>query len=127
MKIALPTMDGKTISEHFGRCKAFLVFSIEGSTITGQELRDNAQGGGEAHDCATSGHGHDHGAFARLLSDCQAVIVLGMGPGAAKAIEGAGLRIYQANASALPEEAVFRLLSGGLKQLGGASCECKGH
>ena len=127
MKIALPTLDGKTISDHFGRCKAFLVFSVEGSMISGHELRENAQGGGEAHDCAETGHGHDHGAFARLLSDCQAVIVRGMGAGAAKAMGGAGLKIYQANASATPEEAVFRLLSGGLKQLGAASCECKGH
>ncbi|MBP1628779.1 MAG: Dinitrogenase iron-molybdenum cofactor biosynthesis protein [Holophagaceae bacterium] len=122
MKIALPTMDGKTISDHFGRCRAFLVFELEGSAILGREERPNAQGGGEPHDCGQHGHGHDHGAFARLLSDCQAVIVKNMGPGAARAIEGAGLKIYRANPSATPEEAVFRLMGGGLEPLGEASC-----
>lgn len=122
MKIALPTMDGKTISEHFGRCKAFMVFEVEGNAIAGCKARPNTQGGGEPHDCGSHGHGHDHGAFARLLSDCQAVIVKGMGPGALKAISEAGLKVYRANPSATPEEAVFRFLSGRLEPLTEGSC-----
>lgn len=122
MKIALPTMDGKTISEHFGRCKAFMIFEVEGGTIVDRKARPNAQGGGESHDCGAEGHGHDHGAFARLLSDCQAVIVKGMGPGAMKAISEAGLKVYRANPSATPEEAVFRLIRGGLETMSEGSC-----
>ncbi|WP_005038228.1 NifB/NifX family molybdenum-iron cluster-binding protein [Holophaga foetida] len=122
MKIALPTMDGKTISDHFGRCKTFLVFETEGNAIIGREERTNAQGGGEPHDCGQHGHGHDHGAFARLLSDCQAVIIKGIGPGAVRAIAGAGLKIYMANPSASPEEAVFRLLGGSLEVVNEGSC-----
>nr|WP_320132643.1 NifB/NifX family molybdenum-iron cluster-binding protein [uncultured Holophaga sp.] len=122
MKIALPTMDGQTISEHFGRCKAFLVYEIEGGLIRGSETRTNAQGGEDAPECGTSGHGHNHGAFAELLSDCEAVIVKGMGGGAVKAIARAGLRIYRANASATPEEAIFRMLQGRLEVVSEGSC-----
>lgn len=120
MKIGMPTMDGQTISEHFGRCKAFLVFEVDKGVIVDRQERVNAQGGGEPHDCG--GRGHDHGAFVTLLSDCEAVIVRGMGPGASRAMQRAGKRVYQANASATPEEAVFRLLSGGLAPLADGSC-----
>ena len=106
MRIAVPTMDGKTISEHFGRCRAFMIFEAEGRTIQGCKARPNAKGGS-----------HDHQAFAELLSDCQAVIVKGMGPGSLKALTGAGLEVYRANPSATPEEAIFRFLSGYLKPM----------
>ncbi|MBI1752703.1 MAG: hypothetical protein HY014_04415 [Acidobacteria bacterium] len=102
MKIAFPTMDGQSISAHFGRSKSFLVLEIQGAAIRRREVRVNEQARpvpALGHDHAEPGagpvsgngpHGHDHGAFARLLEDCQVLVVRGMGAGAVQAIRQAG-------------------------------------
>ena len=36
VRIAMPTTDGVTVDEHFGHCKAFALFDMEGSTIVDQ-------------------------------------------------------------------------------------------
>jgi len=41
VKIAVPTNDGATLSQHFGRSAAFLMFEVEDGRITSQELRAN--------------------------------------------------------------------------------------
>jgi predicted Fe-Mo cluster-binding NifX family protein len=137
MKIAIPTMDGHSISAHFGKSKAFLVFDAEGGAIKTRELRDNDQhmvqtsgqdghGHGEGHS-HEHGHHHDHGGFTRLLSDCQAVIVRGMGVGAVQAMRSAGIRIYLVEENCSPEDAVARLATGNLLAQEGSSCGCHGH
>ncbi len=65
-KIAAVTDDGRTISAHFGRARAYLVCTIEGGRVVAEELRDKAghhtfaasdeHGPDHDHD-----HGHDHG------------------------------------------------------------------
>ena len=134
MKIAVPTMDGKSISAHFGRSPAFLVFDMDGLTIKAQELRENAHlrhGQGGPHGSTLpgehghgEGHGHllDHGGFVRLLGDCQAVISRGMGPGAAQALGSAGIRVWLTDATCSAEEAATRFASGQLQERDGASC-----
>ena len=42
MRIAVPTNDGTSISEHFGRSAAFLVFETENAQIKSREVRANA-------------------------------------------------------------------------------------
>ena len=133
MKIAIPTMDGQSISAHFGKSKAFLVFETEGDGIQTRELRDNDQHKAQeaGQDCHTQGHEHgqqhDHGGFTRLLSDCQAVIVRGMGAGAAQAMRSAGIRVFLVEAACSPEEAVVRCASGRLLAQDGGLCGCRGH
>jgi len=119
MKIAVPTMDGTTISEHFGRCKAFMIFEIEGGSILGCKARPNADGA-ESHTCGDQGHVHSD--LSAVLSDCEAVIVKGIGPGAFKAMVKGGRKVYRANTSATPEEAVFRVLGGSLEPLNEGNC-----
>ena len=100
MKIAIPTMDEQTLSAHFGRSTAFLVFDIENGDIRNREVRPNVHGhqahghhehgqGGPVH-----GHGHDHGGFISLLHDCSVVLSGGMGAGAWNALRGAGMKVY---------------------------------
>lgn len=142
MKIAVPTMDGTTISAHFGKSRAFLVFTCEGGTLAGRELRENAQHGGQGHDRECQGpsstalqdpleahaHRHDHGAFAELLGDCQAVIVRGMGSGAAQAMRSAGIQVCLVQEDLAPEEAVMAYASGKLAaRATGSFCACHGH
>jgi len=122
MKIAFPTMDGQSISAHFGRSLGFLVLETQGCIVQSREVRDNRQVS-PGHDHPASG-GHDHGAFARLLQDCQVVVVRGMGMGAVQAIQGAGIRVCRVEEGCTPEEAVKRLASDGLADLREGTCGC---
>jgi predicted Fe-Mo cluster-binding NifX family protein len=104
MKIAVVTEDGQTISQHFGRAPYYLVFTVEGNTITRRELRDKAGhrdfAGAHEHEHHHE-HEHEHGSgpeadrrHARMIetiTDCQVVLVRGMGRGAYVALEQAGL------------------------------------
>jgi predicted Fe-Mo cluster-binding NifX family protein len=131
MKIAIPTMDGHSISAHFGKSKAFLVFETEGAAVKTRELRDNDQhkpqiAGQDSHS-HEAGHHHDHGGFTRLLGDCQAVIVRGMGAGAVQALRSAGIRIYLVEETCSPEAALARFANGQLLAQEGGSCGCHGH
>ena len=64
MKIALPTNDGVTISEHFGRSASFLIFEIENGQIKSRELKTNgmehshAQGACDHHSAESKPHSH---------------------------------------------------------------------
>ena len=41
MKIAVPTNDGLSIAEHFGRSAGFMVFQTENGQIMARELKQN--------------------------------------------------------------------------------------
>ncbi len=110
MKIAVVTEDGQTISQHFGRAPYYLVFTIEEQNITRRELREKAghhdfagEHGHHEHS-QEHGHHHEHGEHgcgpeadrkhARMIeaiTDCQVVLVRGMGRGAYIAMEQAGI------------------------------------
>jgi predicted Fe-Mo cluster-binding NifX family protein len=141
MKIAVPTMDGISISAHFGKSKAFLVFECEGGEIRGRELRENDQHkahdpGGECQGHSSSvlhdplgehAHQHDHRGFAVLLGDCRAVIVRGMGAGAAQAMRSAGIDVCLVQDAMTPEEAVTAFATGKLAAQAGSFCACHSH
>ncbi len=110
MKIAVVTEDGQTISQHFGRAPYYLVFTVEEQSITRRELREKAghhdfagEHGHHEHS-QEHGHHHEHGEHgcgpeadrkhARMIeaiTDCQVVLVRGMGRGAYIAMEQAGI------------------------------------
>jgi predicted Fe-Mo cluster-binding NifX family protein len=107
MKIAVVTDDGETISMHFGRAQYYAVCTVEDGQITGRELRDKmghrhfAGEHGESHHESKHdprGHGFGAGAADRhasmiaSITDCEAVIVRGMGRGAYMAMEEANIK-----------------------------------
>jgi predicted Fe-Mo cluster-binding NifX family protein len=133
MKIAIPTMDEQTLSAHFGRSTAFLVFDIENGDIRNREVRPNVHGhqahghhehgqGGPVH-----GHGHDHGGFISLLHDCSVVLSGGMGAGAWNALRGAGMKVYLVQQPASAEEAVGLFLAGELRENEEGVCHTHAH
>ncbi len=114
-KIAVITDDGTTISQHFGRAAHYLVFSVDDENqVVEKELRDklgHRQFAQEEHDHAHHDHDHDHapgagaqhghgfGAHAEdkhtrmieAITDCEAILVRGMGRGAYLAMESANI------------------------------------
>jgi len=127
MKIAIPTMDGSSISPHFGRCKAFLVFDMNGKTILSREVRENGQGCSGHDHSEDHDHGHSHGGFVTLLGDCQAVIAKGIGGGAMQALRAGGIQVCTVQDACTPEEAAARLASGTLAESVGGACACNHH
>ena len=68
VKIAAVTDDGRTISAHFGRARAYLVCTVEGDRVVAEEWREKAghhtfaAGGERGHDHDHAhGRGHEHG------------------------------------------------------------------
>lgn len=129
MKIAVPILDENSISPHFGRCGAFLVFDTEDGRIRNRELRLNPHGhhahAGQGH---ASGHGqHSHAGFLALLEDCGMVISAGMGPGALAALQSAGKRVLLVRPGQAPEAAVQAFLAGRLTESEQEVCSSHSH
>lgn len=137
LKIAAVTDDGRTISAHFGRARAYLVCTVDGGSVVAEELRDKAghhtfaASGEHGHE---HGHGHDHdhghgehadghgsgpGAAARHatmtepIRDCAVVLARGMGRGAYLALQQAGLEPFITTEASIAD-AVRAYLAGEL-------------
>ncbi len=103
MKIAIITDDGKTISQHFGRARYYLVVTVENGQVVTQERRGKAGhhtfASQETMEQHTSGpHGFDpasrnrHGQMLATIQDCQVVLAGGMGLGMQRNLEEVGIR-----------------------------------
>jgi predicted Fe-Mo cluster-binding NifX family protein len=143
MKIAVASIDGVSISHHFGRSECFIVFEAAEGQVTGREVRSNsytahAQGqcaghaghagheAHEAHEAHDHAQPHSHAAIVNALSDCQVVLCYGMGWRAAEDLKQAGIQAFVLDAEATAEEAVQAFLAGKVKP-GGAFCRCHEH
>jgi predicted Fe-Mo cluster-binding NifX family protein len=101
MKIAAVTNDGLTISQHFGRATYYAVLTVEDGEIVKREMRDKL---GHSHFVGQereheSGQPHGFGPEAQdrhtqmigAIQDCQVLLARGMGWGARKSLEAAGI------------------------------------
>jgi predicted Fe-Mo cluster-binding NifX family protein len=103
MRIAAVTDDGRTISQHFGRARAYLVCTVERGVVVTEESRDKAghhtlsAGGSDEHGHEAGGHGMGgeaasrHAAMVDAIRDCAVVLTRGMGRGAYVALQEAGI------------------------------------
>jgi len=95
-KIALATNDQIRVTGHIGRCRAFMIYEIDGNKIVNKELRENQftnhrRGGGhrpthtagrygEGEGHSGQGHGrHSHEHLINGLNDCSYLISSGGG------------------------------------------------
>jgi len=106
MKIAAASGDGITISQHFGRAPFYVVVTVEDGKIISHETRDkmgHAQFSGDTHHEASHGndprgHGYDsaaqnrHFQMATAIADCDYLLARGMGSGAYKNMNQAGIK-----------------------------------
>lgn len=127
MRIAVPTNDGATISEHFGRSASFLIFEIENGQIKSRELRTNgmehSHAQGECDHHSADNKSHSHAGILSALDGCEIVICAGMGQRAADALKGCGTRIV-VTSLASAEAAVSAQLAGKLTPKTESFCRC---
>jgi len=129
VKIAVPTNDGATLSQHFGRSAAFLVFEVEDGQIKSQEMRANlphpsGSGGASGHEDGGQGGGHHHNAMVAVLAGCSTVLCGGMGWRAAEALKAAGISPVSVAASGPAAEIVAAYVAGALVPAAESLCRC---
>lgn len=129
MKIAVVTMNGKTVSQHFGRSPYYAIITVENGKVSSQELRPRGTGhfapqgpkhGGDLDESGRHGYGAtarmSHAAMAQEISDCQVLIAGGMGSGAYENFKEAGLDVILTDIESI-DEAVTAYISGSIKNL----------
>jgi len=90
-KIAFASSDGKVVNQHFGRAKQFHIVEIGENEYKFIESRENIP------PCDEFGHSDDALANAiQVISDCKAVFVSQIGPGAAELLEQNGIQPVEA-------------------------------
>lgn len=109
MRIAVTYEDGKVFA-HFGHTERFKLYDIEGGTVKNSVV--------------ISAVGSGHGALAEFLHACRAdaVICGGIGGGAVKALNEAGIAVYGGVAGSA-DEAVQAFIQGSLTSSPEACCK----
>jgi len=127
MRIAIPTNDGTSISEHFGRSATFLIFEIENGQIRAREMKRNgahhAQGACDHH--STASKPHSHAGILTAIKGCEIVICAGMGSRAAAALKAGGVTQIVVTKAGPAEETVSAYLTGKLTPKADNFCGCK--
>ncbi len=129
MKIAVATVDGIALSQHFGQSRGFVVFDVEGSKVQSREFRTT---GDTPHNQGVCHHeeGNSQGVRAPLgifdlLSDCGVVLCGGMGAGAAQAMSANGIKPVMLPGERSAEDAVEDYINGNVPASQAGFCSCK--
>ncbi len=133
MKIAIVTMDGETVSQHFGRSPYYKIYTIEDGDPVSVEMRRRGTGHFAPsadddphvmeHHVDERGHGFDEGArvrhtmMAAELSDCDVLVAGGMGRGAYESFRHAGLQVILTDLLDI-NDVVNAWVNGTLKNMG---------
>ncbi len=135
MRVAIVTVDGKTVSQHFGRSPYYRIITVKGDMIIDEGLRQRgtghfAQGQGKTqHSSSESSHFNEqgkhgfgadadakHATMAQEIADCDVLIAGGMGTGAYQSFVRAGLKVYLTDRQSI-DETVGLLAQNNLKNL----------
>ncbi len=127
MKIAVASIDGVSISHHFGRSQCFIVFDVDGESVGESTIRPNTFTAHARGECdGEHGHHdqpHTHSNIVAALHDCSAVLCYGMGWRAAGDLGKNGIRPFVIDGKVTPPEAVQQFVAGKLKPASGF-CQC---
>lgn len=145
MRIAVATVDGESVLQHFGQSTGFIVFEVKDQQIKSRALRatsDTPHNEGVCHIeskledshvlvCggaapATSGTTHKGGVLG-LLQGCDVLICGGMGGGAAAAVQSAGIQPVLLPGVLHAEDAVKTFLAGKGNNAAAGFCQCDHH
>ena len=114
MKIAVASNNGERVGQHFGRARLMVVLTVEDGEITDRDLRER-RNPHHGPDREARSHG-DCFDVADTISDCQALIVGGMGMGAFTKFQSAGIEAVLTDARSV-DEAATRYERGDLPHL----------
>jgi len=118
MRIAVSSLDGKTICGQLGSCNKFIIFEADEFGIKNRKLRDSAF----LSDAAMADGMHRD----NMLQDCQAVITQGMSRGMYEGLYRAGI-IPVITLENEPSIAVRQFVSGCLPSTHKGDCACGSH
>jgi nitrogen fixation protein NifB len=124
VKIAVATIDGVSLSQHFGQSKGFVVFEIDGQTVQSRELRTNDDTPHNQGVCNHGGQTHGRASILDLLSDCSVLLCGGMGAGAAQAMVANGIKPVVVPGAPSAEDAVAIYTSGNVTDTPIGFCNC---
>ena len=124
MKIAVATVDGINLSQHFGQSIGFVIFEVENKQVLGQEVRTYSASLHDMMHCDPASSAQPVRTLPELLGDCEVVLVGGIGAGAVEKLKQAGKRSVVVNAPATAEFAVISYLHGEPMAEGTATCGC---
>lgn len=117
-KIAVATNNQKTITGHIGKCKAFMVFEIDGEKIINKELRENLFTNHRIshpnHHGEGGEHRHNHTHLIEGLKDCSYLISKGGGWRVVEDLKEYNITTLFADVE-LIEDAVDKFIKGELK------------
>jgi len=117
MRVAVASLDGESISPHFGRSTCFIIFDVEDGKVLRKELRKNTHTSHAGGNCHTPGHEdqpHSHADIVEALHDCQAALCYGMGWRAAQDLQQNGILPVIVDRKRPAEEAVILYAQGHL-------------
>jgi len=130
MRIAIPTDDGRTVADHFGRAEYFTIVEIEDGKEISRRLSENLHAKGHGHHGHHEhhnhhehghgyGHGHTHGHDEVFAStgDIQAVTAVRIGPHMFEDLKERNIGVYLVTPNTPIDEAVSKLILGELKKI----------
>jgi predicted Fe-Mo cluster-binding NifX family protein len=128
MKIAVASVDGVSISHHFGRSQCFIVFDVDGDDVGNTTVRPNTHTAHAKGECdGEHGHHdqpHSHSSIVAALKDCDVVLSYGMGWRAAEDLNKSGIKPLVIDGEMTPKEAVQQFVAGNLRTASGF-CRCR--
>jgi predicted Fe-Mo cluster-binding NifX family protein len=127
-KIAIATNDQQRITGHIGRCRAFMVYEIDGEKIISKELRENNftnhRRGGEHHHGEGDEHRHTH--LIDGLKDCKYLISSGGGWRVVEDLKQHNISTLFTDVEMI-EDAVNKFIKGELKNETDLVCNHSDH
>ncbi len=128
MKIAIATNNQKTVTGHIGKCKAFMVYEIEGERILNKEFRENLftnhRMSNHNHQNHSEGGGHSHAHLIDGLKDCSCLISKGGGWRVVEDLKQHNIMTLFTDVE-LIEDAVNKFIKGELKNETELVCDHK--
>jgi len=136
-KIAIATNDQQRVTGHIGRCRAFMVYEIDGDKVTNKELRENLftnhKRGGDHHQHPVhtagrhgEGDGHRHTHLIEGLKDCKYLISSGGGWRVVEDLKQHNIATLFTDVE-LIEDAVNKFIKGELKNETDLVCDHSDH
>jgi len=129
-KIAVATNDQKRVTGHIGRCRAFMIYEVDGDKVVKKELRENNftnhRRGEEHHQHHGEGGGHRHTHLIEGLKDCKYLISSGGGWRVVEDLKQYNIVTLFTNVEMI-EDAVNKFIKGELKNETDLVCDHSDH